>query len=112
MGLWQWMSWRRPELAVAEVARRAATLVIESVRPLVERRIASMGHHEARGYVRARTGHLIADGIAMVTAHDRSARRYPQEALFAATLEHLLPVLLRRPTPAIIPVRSGTRRAA
>lgn len=108
MGIWQWMSWRRQELAVAEIAQRAASLVSESVRPVVEKRISQMGSHEARGYVRARAGHLIAEAIAMVTAHDRAGRRYSGEVVLAATLDVLLPTLQRRPAPVAV----RTRRAA
>jgi len=108
MGIWQWMSWRRQETAVAEIARRVVALVIESVRPIVEKRIVNMGLHEARGYVRARAGDLIKEAIAMVTAHDRPSRRPASEVVLAATLDELLRVLLRR--PEAVTVRS--RKAA
>lgn len=102
MGFWQWMSGRRQN-SVADVASLAVALVSESVRPLVERRIANMTAHEARGYVRARTGHLLAEAIEMVTAHDRPSRRLPTEAVLAASLEQLLRVLQRR--PALVTIR-------
>jgi hypothetical protein len=106
MGIWQWMLWRRRESAVAEVAARVVSLVSESVRPLVERRVAQMGLHEARGYVRARAGHLIDEAIAMVTAHDLPYRRQSLEEVRAASIEQLVRVLLKRPKLSTI------RRAA
>lgn len=105
MGFWQWMSGRRQETA-AEVATRVVMLVSESVRPLVERRIVNMSTPEARGYVRARTGHLIREAIEIVTAHDRPGRRPKTEDVLAVTLDQLLRVLQRRPVHATI------RRAA
>jgi hypothetical protein len=105
MGFWQWMSGRRQEPA-AEVANRVVLLVSESVRPLVERRIVNMSTPEARGYVRARTGHLIREAIEMVTAHDRPGRRHSVEVVLAASLDQLLHVLRRRPA------QSPLRRAA
>lgn len=105
MSFWHWMSGRRND-SPAEVASRVVVLVSESVRPLVERRIVSMSKHEARGYVRARTGHLIREAIEMVTAHDRPSRRLSPEIVLAASLEQLLPVLQRRPVERTI------RRAA
>ena len=103
--IWQWMSWRRQE-SPAEIAARVVALVSESVRPLVERRISNMGLNEARGYVRARTGHLIREAIEMVTAHDRPSRRLSPEVVLSASLEQLLRVLQRRPVERTI------RRAA
>jgi hypothetical protein len=94
--IWQWMSWRRRETP-AEIAAKVVTLVSESVRPLVERRIVGMGANEARGYVRARTGHLILEAIEMVTAHDPPARRWSAEVMLSATLDPLLRTLQRRP---------------
>jgi hypothetical protein len=108
MGIWQWMSWRKRETAVAEIADRVVPLVIESVRPLVEKRIARMTMHEARGYVRARAGHLIEDAIAMVTAHDRPSRRPAVDVVLAASLDRLMLALFRR--PQLAPAR--VRRAA
>jgi hypothetical protein len=105
MGFWQWMSGRRQD-TLSEVANRVVALVTESARPLVERRIARMGTNEARGYVRARAGHLLAEAIAMVTAHDRPSRRLSTEVVLAASLEQLLHVLQRRPAHVTI------RRAA
>ena len=105
MGFWQWMSGRRQETA-AEVATRVVMLVSESVRPLVERRIVNMSGAEARGYVRARTGHLIREAIEMVTAHDRPSRRPKTEDVLAITLDQLLRMLQRRPAYATV------RRAA
>jgi len=105
MGFWQWMSGRRPDTA-AEVATRVVMLVSESVRPLVERRIVNMSTPEARGYVRARTGHLIREAIEMVTAHDRPGRRLSTEVVLAASLDQLLRMLQRRPVHATV------RRAA
>lgn len=105
MGLWKWMSWGRQEKSVPETAQRVVALVSESVRPLVERRIVNMSRHEARGYVRARAGHLIADAIEMVTAYDRPSRRVNADRLLSATLDELLRVLMRRPEPATLRIR-------
>ncbi len=106
MGIFQWISWRRRETAVAEIAQRVTQLVSETVRPLVERRIASMGQHEARGYVRARAGHLIHEAIEMVTAHDRPGRRHSVDTVLAASLDSLMHVLMRRPA-AFAPIRKA-----
>lgn len=107
MGIWNWLNWRR-ETAVADIAHRVVALVVESARPLVEKRIMNMGTHEARGYLRARAGHLIAEAIEMVTAHDRPGRRPNTDLVLSASLEELLRLLMRRPAP--IAVRA--RRAA
>jgi hypothetical protein len=103
--IWQWMSWRRQDTP-GEIAVRVVALVSESIRPLVERRIANMGGHEAKGYVRARTGHLIREAIEMVTAHDRPSRRWPVEVILTATMDPLLRNLQRRPQ------HTSLRRAA
>jgi hypothetical protein len=106
MNFWTWMTGRRQESA-NDVAARAVALVIESVRPLVERRISHMGLNEARGYVRARTGHLIVEAIEMVTAHHRPDRRLATELVLAASLDQLLRNLQRRPAQ-----QTTIRRAA
>lgn len=108
MAIFNWLFQRRREVTVADIAGRAVALVSESVRPLVEKQLATMSTHEARGYVRARTGHLIREAIAMVTAHDRPAYRLANEAVFDASLNELLRILMRR--PSAVAVRS--RRAA
>jgi hypothetical protein len=108
MGIWQWISRRRQETAVAEIAHRAAALVSESIRPVVEKRIVAMGLHEARGYVRARAGHLIDEAVAMVTAYDRPTLRPSTEVVKAATIEEVVQAVLRRPAPLAV----RTRRAA
>lgn len=105
MVFWQWMSGRRHETA-AEAASRVVMLVSESVRPLVERRIVNMTTSEARGYVRARTGHLIREAIEMVTAHHRPSRRLSTEAVLETSLDQLIRVMQRRPAQTTI------RRAA
>jgi hypothetical protein len=102
MNFWQWISGRRQETA-AEVATRVVMLVSESVRPLVERRIVNMSTPEARGYVRARTGHLIREAIEIVTAHHPPSRRLKTEDVLAVTLDQLLRALQRR--PAYAPIR-------
>ena len=103
MGIWQWVFQRRTA-TVAEVAERAAALVVESIRPQVEKRVARMGIHEARGYVRARAGFLVKEAIAMVTAHDPPSRRHATAVVYPAALEATLRLLYRRPG-ALAPVR-------
>ena len=65
-----------------------------------------MSSPEARGYVRARTGHLIREAIDIVTAHDPPSRRLNTEDVLTVALDQLLRVLQRRPTYATV------RRAA
>jgi hypothetical protein len=96
MTIWNWLLLSRKETAIAEMARRAAALVVESIRPTVEQRIARMGIHESRGYVRARSGYLIQEAIDMVMAHEPTNTRPSNETVFAATLEEVLRSLYRR----------------
>lgn len=96
MTIWNWLLLSRRESAVAEIARRSAALVVESIRPTVELRIARMGIHESRGYVRARAGYLIQESIDMVMAHEPANARPQKDTVFAATLEELLRSLYRR----------------
>src|SRR5207248_866627 len=105
MGIWHWLWGRRQTGTVAEVAERSATLVAESIRPLVEKQIVQMGIHEARGYVRARAGHLLPEAVAMGTAHDPRHARHDAKIVFAAAMEELLRVLYRRPAQFQLPQR-------
>jgi hypothetical protein len=96
MSFWNWI-WRGPrESVVAEMGRRAAALVVETIRPTVEPRIAHMGIHESRGYVRARAGYLIHEAIEMVIAHEPVPARPAKDLVFNATLEEVLRSLYRR----------------
>ena len=100
MGIWHWLLGQRRGSTISEVAQLSTALVVESIRPLVEKRIVNMGVHEARGYVRARAGHLVREAVEMVTAHDPPAARHDSTVVLAAAMEELLRVLYRRPVQA------------
>jgi hypothetical protein len=96
MNIFNWLLPRR-SASIAEVAHRAASLVVESIRPQVEPRLATMGVHEARGYVRARAGFLVREAVEMVTAHDPPGRRHQATVVQTAALEEIVRLLYRRP---------------
>jgi hypothetical protein len=107
MSIWNWLTQRRHTTPLVEISQRAVALAVVSVRPLVEQRIASMGINEARGYVRARTGHLLQEAIDIVEAHESPASRFSRDTVFSTVLEDTLRLLYRR-TSAI----NQKRRAA
>lgn len=108
MGIWNYLFGQQRGMSLLEISERASSLIIEQVRPLVENRIGDMGVHEARGYVRARAGHLLRDAIDIVVAHDPPHLRYESNLMFSAVLEEVLRSFYRRATTT----RQLRRRAA
>jgi hypothetical protein len=98
--------------AIDALARHVAEASVETVIPLVARRVSAMGPCEARGYIRARAGREIRRQARLALPHVDMAGPSWEAAVIARASDRVAPLVLRRLAATPVNVGVATSRAA
>jgi len=97
---------------VDSLARQVADLSLESVCQRVCGHVEGMTFSEARGYVRARAGHVVRKQARMAISRHPTAEQAWVDAIARPATEQLVPLVLRQTGVGVPKVASKLRLAA